>query len=195
MAIIQRLKSFAVPFSFCFVDPDNGHKYLANTKRELFEQIISYREQNRLDPIMGLEYVLENYWCSLPENAGKCRHIVLKRGWLQYVRGGVALLENVFYGEDGMVGDEEAERRAQICVKCPHNVFPDKGPFLAWSDSLAEAATGGRRTASYDTLGSCEACQCPLRAKIWYKGELKLSEKEKEVMRGVGCWQVDMDRK
>jgi hypothetical protein len=86
-----------------------------------------------------------------------------------------------------MVGDEEAQVRAQTCFKCPHNVFPDKGEFLAWSDEIAEAATGGRRVVGQEELGNCEICTCPLRAKVFAK-DLKMKVEEREKLPDW-CWQ------
>lgn len=153
-------------------------------------QIRNYREQNQLPDIPYLETVVENYLCGLPENVGKCDKIKIKRGILEYIKGGVALLENVFYGESNMVSEEVANSRAAICIECPYNVFPDKGPFIEWSDKLAEAATHGKRSIHHTKLGNCMACQCPLRAKVWYGGKIKLTKEERAKMGAVGCWQI-----
>lgn len=88
-----------------------------------------------------------------------------------------------------MVSEDVAKRRAKICMGCPHNVFPDKGAFIEWADSMAEAATGGKRIEETDKLGNCEVCSCPLRAKIWHKGPFKLLKQEKQKLPGF-CWQL-----
>lgn len=175
---------------YIFTDPDTGREYTAPNFRKLIQQIHNYREQNQLEPIPYIETVVENYICSLPENAGKCDNIKLKRGILSYLKGGIALLENIFYGEENMVSPEVAEKRALICIKCPYNSFPDKGAFIAWADEVAEASTGGKKTSNYDKLGNCIVCSCPLRAKVWYKGTIKLTPEQEKQMSEVGCWQV-----
>lgn len=183
-----KFKPFASPKRYVFVDPDTGHSYSGKDKKELFFTILSYREQNNLPPIEALDTVLENYWCSLPENTGLCERVKLRRGWLPTIRGGVALLENLFYGKGNLLLPEQAEKRAQICIKCPHNVFPDKGAFIKWSDEIAEASTGGLRCASYDKLGNCEICTCPLRAKIFYK-KAQMTDEESAKAPDF-CWAV-----
>lgn len=186
---MKRLRPFAVPNRFLFVDPDTQRVYKATSKEALFRDIVNYRSQNRLPPIQALEVVIENYWCSLPENCALCEDFTLSRGWLQYLKGGIALVENFFYGEKNMVPQAIAEERAAICLQCPRNIAPDKGPFLSWSDEIALASTGGRKTSVDDKLFSCEACTCVLKAKAHYRGPFSLSKEEKEKMPAF-CWQL-----
>jgi hypothetical protein len=162
--------------------------------------IVNYRAQNRLDPIEQLGAVIENYWCELPENAGKCCRKELQRGWMTFLQGGITLVEKVFYGERNIATQAVADTRAEICANCPYNEFPDKGLFVEWSDKMAIAATGGRRAARYDELGNCAVCTCPLKAKVWYRPHGKkitegLKPAQLEQMRSVGCWQTTEDEK
>lgn len=184
---MQKLAAFAPPSRYVFRDPDTEYEFKANTKKELVDHIISYREQNRLEPIAFLETVLENYWCGLEENIGRCQPMTLKRGWVTTLRGGIALLTNVFMNR--MVTPEEAEARAKVCELCPANIFPDKGAFIKWADDLAEESTGGKKTSLNDKLGNCEVCSCCLRAKVWYGGRIKLSDEERKKMVELHCWQ------
>lgn len=132
--------------------------------------------------------MLENYWCSLPENAHKCKSVPLRRGWFQTLKGGIALFENLAYKK--MVSPQVAEERAKICIACPHNIFPDKGAFIEWSDKIAEASTGGLTTPLSGELGNCEVCSCPLRAKIFYGGKITVTAEQREKMQKVNCWQI-----
>ena len=186
-----KLLPYAAPRRFIFIDPDTGYKYRAANKKDLFVQILNYRAQNRLEPIEALDLVLEHYWCTLPENAGSCETVKLKRGFMQTVQGGVALIKNFFYGEENMVGQEEADRRAKICIKCPHNFNPDKYFYEQWADEVAENSTFGKKSAHYGELFNCEVCTCPLRAKVFYKGPFVLNDEQKQKMKEVGCWQTE----
>lgn len=194
MAFTQRLKPFAAPARYIFQDPDTRYLYKAKNKESLFRQIIDYRDQNRLAPIIALEYVLEAYWCSLPENAGLCEKVKLKRGLMHYIKGGISLIENLYYGEKNIVAPEKAEKRAKICIGCSLNVFPDKDKFIQWSDEIAEASVGDRKVSVYEELGNCEGCTCPLRAKVWWKGDFKLKKEEIIKMHGANprCWQLEI---
>lgn len=158
----------------------------------LLSHITRYREQNQLEPIEYLEEIVENYLCLLPENIGGCVSAgKLKRGFFGFVKGGIALFQNVAYTQ--FVSKEKANARAEICVGCPMNVFPDKGPFVRWSDRLAEASVGTRRVDKHSKLGNCEACGCPLRAKVWFGGKLELTE-EQEAKAPDFCWQRDKNK-
>lgn len=191
-----KFKPFSGPKHFCFKDPDTGFEYLETTERDLIRRIASYRAQNRLTPITHLDIVLQNYWCSLKENQGECEPCaVLKRGLLAYVRGGIALIDNLWYGAAARVSQEEADRRAKICIDCVYNVFPDKDAFVAWSDMIAEHSVGTSKSKYHDQLGNCEVCTCTLKAKVFYKGDMGLTEEQKDKMIKVGCWQVNGEDK
>lgn len=110
---------------------------------------------------------------------------------MAFVKGGIALVENLLY--KNMVDQNTADARAAICVECPYNVFPDKGGFLKWSDDIAEASTGGKKSIFHDRLGSCEVCTCTLKAKVFYSGKIKLTDEERTKMLAVNCWQPALE--
>lgn len=149
-------------------------------------QIINYRAQNQLEPIQYLAEVLENYWCGLPENVGQCAPVKLNRDVLTTLRGGLILLYKVVTRQ--FVSQEMAEARADICVKCPKNIFPDRGPFLKWSDEEAYRMVGNRVVSKQQQLGNCAICTCVLKAKIHIKGPFPLTKEEHEQMIQVRCW-------
>lgn len=186
--MISKFKPFHTPYRWIFVDPDTNRSYIASTKKELFEQVINYRSQNKLSPIQALEHVIENYLCSLPENVGNCEPEKLRRGWMSFIKGGVAVLENIFYGEANMVSQEVADKRSEICLQCPNNIFPDRGSFITWTDEIAEASTGGKESKYHEKLGNCSVCSCPLRAKVFFKGPFNLPQEQNKELPDY-CWQ------
>lgn len=191
----KKFKPFAAPKRFVFKDPDTGFNYEEKTEKELIQRIVNYRSQNQLKPIEHLELVLPNYWCGLPENLGECMACPplnkLKRGLWPTIRGGIALVETLTYPKEHLVTQEEADNRAAICTKCVYNTFPDKGPFVRWSDKIAEAVLGDKRSKFHKLLGNCEVCTCTLKYKVFYKGDMGLNESQREKMRYVGCWQTE----
>lgn len=202
-----QFKAFFAPHSYEFKDPDTGQFFKASSRAALVQRIIGYRSQNNLTPIERLDMVLENYLCSMPVHKGACKPAPpLSRGLVQYIKGGIALIQNLYYGDANIVTQAEADRRSAICAKCPHNVFPDKDTFIKWSDEIALHSVGERRSSHHSQLGNCEVCSCPLRAKVWYTGPFKLSHAEQETMEAVSvppatassqpqkCWQVDLKR-
>lgn len=171
-----------------FLDPDTGHLHLGRDKTELITRILAYREQNKLEPITSLSVVIDNYLCGKPENLYKCVPFQLKRNFLTSIKGGVAILTNLLMNKQ--VKKEVAEKRAEICIECPYNVFPDKGPFVAWSDDIADRSTGGREVSVHSQLGNCEVCSCLLKAKVFYDGPMGLDKEQIETMKKVNCWQT-----
>ena len=188
LVLMYSFSPFETTDKWEFIDPDTGYHYKGRTKAELIQRILAYRDQNKLEPIISLDTVVDNYLCGKPENLHKCVPVNLKRNFITYVKGGIALLTNLLMKKQ--VTDAEAERRAKICVSCPHNVFPDKHGFLAWSDDIAERATNGRQTSLHSQLGNCDVCSCLLKAKVFYDGPMGLDEEQKATMKKVNCWQI-----
>lgn len=185
-SVFMKLKSFEAPQLYSFTDPDTGYHYQAANQEKLVQHIVAYRAQNGLEPLEALGAVLQNYWCAQPENKGRCEHYVLKRGFLQTLKGGIALLTNFMY--EKFVSQEEAERRAKICLDCPHNIKFKKGKFNGWADSVAEASVGDRKTPYDKDLGNCAICSCLLKSKIFYGDKIELDQDELEQMPDF-CWQ------
>lgn len=185
-SVFMKFRPFYGPNRFIFVDPDTKYEYTASSQAELVKKIIGYRTQNRLEPIEALDAVLENYWCYLPENKGKCKPYKLSRGFLQTLKGGISLLVN--YAYDKFVSQKKADERSEICRKCPYNIHPEKGSIGTWLDEIAIASVGDRKSSAHDDLGTCAICSCPLACKVWYGGTLDLSEDELDAMPDY-CWQ------
>lgn len=188
--MMLRLKPFVGSSTYQFKDPDTGYVIYGASREDLVKRIFNYRTQNELPPIESLNAVIENYLCGLPENSGKCEPNILHRSFLSYIKGGIVLLQNLFYGEANMVDQATADNRSIQCRGCEFNVFPDKDHFIKWSDDIAERSTGGKRSRYHDDLGSCSVCTCPLRAKVWYKGPFNSTEEERRSFDKVNCWQL-----
>jgi hypothetical protein len=190
--IFYKFRPFSRPKRWVFKDPDSGFVYEEQNEKALIQRIINYRSQNSLPIIKHLDKVLQNYWCRLPENLGECEPCkMLERGLLAYIRGGIALLDNLWYGEAARVPQEEADRRAEICTGCKYNTNPDKGWFDIWADNMAQKSVGDAKSKHHVLLFNCEICSCNLRAKVFYKGDMGLNAEQKSQMQDVGCWQTE----
>lgn len=187
-----KLKPFQAFSRFEFKDPDTRMLHKAPDLSNLYNLIIRYRAQNNLPPLEALNHVVENYLCSLPENCYKCQeNEEVDRKFSAYIRGGVALLKNMFFRR--FASQEVAETRAAQCVKCPYNVFPDKGPFLQWADDIAIAQVGDRKVSVTDKLGNCAVCSCVIKSKVFYDGKLdKFPDDQLVKMKSVSCWQLPL---
>jgi len=191
MAVFLRFKPFTGSLVYRFVDPDSSYQYVAGNKTDLLRAIISYRVLNQLPAIEHLDMVLDQYLCGLPENCGACEPYELKRGFLATIKGGVSLLEWMLFPNDHTASQEQADIRAAQCATCPKNIFPDRTCFIKWSDDIALACIGDKRSYCHDMLGHCSVCQCVLRAKVFYTGDMRLTPDQIAEMKTVSCWQLE----
>lgn len=190
--MLRTLKPFEAFPLYTFRDPDTGHNFGPyKDVKDLYVAVIQYRDQNNLEPLEFLRETVEHYLCSLPENCARCKTIELHRSAWTYVKGGIQLFKNMLIREK--VSQEVAEARARQCVNCVHNVFPDKGPFMAWADEIAISQVGDRRVSVHDELSSCEVCTCPLRGKVFQGGSLpKFPDDQVVKLKAVKCWQLKL---
>lgn len=197
--VFLRFKPFQAPARFVYRDPDTSQVMQANTKPELVQLIVAYRAQNRLEPIERIDLFLENYWCNLPENAYKCAKVeVLPRGLFATIKGGMVVLKNYFYKR--FAPQETADLRARQCTRCPFNITPgmipaaDRDAFIEYANKVAEASVGERKSTYHEELGECAACGCPLRAKVFYEGELSFRDDQLVKLKSAKCWQLALVR-
>lgn len=177
--------------SFKFKDPDTNREFVGTSIPDLITQVTGYRIQNDLEPLEYLPQTIENYICQLPEHVGSCTPIKSpKRSVIMTVRGGIALLKNIAYSS--FVSEAEADRRSEVCFKCPQNQFPDRSKaFQNWANDMADRSVGARKSKYHESLGICGICSCPMRSKVWFEGKIKLKKEEIEEMKKINCWQPD----
>jgi hypothetical protein len=122
------------------------------------------------------------------------------------VAGGARFLANTsagiklwidWFGEGQPVPVEIAEKRAKVCVKCPLN--DKKGNVLEWFTGLAAREIMAIFSALNDLdlhtsmdndLKICQACDCPLKAKVWAPLSIikKHLSSERFNQLDPGCW-------
>lgn len=90
-----------------------------------------------------------------------------------------------------MVVQEEANRRAGICIQCPINVGVTAG--CATCHKIASYITGSvakKRTPYDDSLRACAVCHCALKAMIWFPAETISSHEtpDRQHVRPSFCW-------
>jgi hypothetical protein len=180
---------FKGPRNWSFIDPDLNIGYEAPNKKELIHMIESTRKNNSLPPIDNIDIVVEHFLCSKPENIINAQYFDLPRTWGQWKKGVVTFFEKIRY--DKIVPLEEAQRRADICLKfctpktleggevesnedkLKYNRDVNKGMTEAASDWLFEATVGEvTKVQGYEKLKTCSLCSCPLKCKVYYGGDI-----------------------
>lgn len=159
------------------------------SKKTLLDRISIFRQQNNLPEIEFLSDVVENYWCTLPENTGRCEPKALPLGLLAAFRGGIATIKNYMY--KSFVAQEVAEERAKQCSTCKFNEMPETDGLKSWLDIITINSVASNRTSYYDKLGTCGVCQCPLNMKVFYNDKIpKPDAVQREKYKSVDCWQL-----
>ena len=101
-------------------------------------------------------------------------------------------------GEPVFVDQAEANRRAALCVNCPHNVTPaSKGWAQKWTDGKMLDAVEGRMTAHHDRLAVCQVCSCELRAAVWWLPDILVASmkgKRFPLKFPAFCWKANLHK-
>ena len=109
----------------------------------------------------------------------------------------LAIYRDLFGPEGKVVAKEESERRAAVCVKCPKNDTAGglAKYFLKEAAHEIMAVAGMLKdmdvTTSQDAkLGVCQACDCPMIAKVHVSNEiLKKNIKPDQIAKlDPSCW-------
>lgn len=173
--------------------------------RALLEQhLLQYRD----DPATASDLIHEHTAKQLI--AEKRGHLVERIGDVDrdargYISGATAIAlkwwqESPIYGmlegkaerkETIFVEQEEADRRAAICVECDHNVTPrSKNWAQRWSDKQMLQSVEGRKAAQFDRLAVCDVCSCELRAAVWWPADILVASSPSGLMRRAPdfCW-------
>jgi len=187
----RKFKALEISRVVEFKDPDTGLLYTAKNLSALYGKIVSYRVQNQLEMIDHLAEVVANYLCGLPENCNKCEPLKMHRSWYTTVQGGMLLLKNMWFKKQ--CSQKTAEARAAQCVTCKFNVFPDKGPWMAFADNIAIGQVGDKHVSVEKETGSCSVCTCVIRSKVFWGDTLPaFPDDQVSKFREVSCWQLKL---
>lgn len=183
---------------------EKGFVGFGTTFDMLMTNIRSYRKANALPNGLGLEEEVEFEVCKkyMAECIETDARIPVPRAinWEEAVQGTQVMVGTRLSGR-GLVPREEAERRAQICLKCPWNYETNmKCPNTICGElkQVVEWIIGSNGTQWDNNLKSCAVCHCYLTAAIWVPVEVQvapLTEVQKEQFKLAreqwGCWKHD----
>lgn len=201
-----------------WADPQTGFAYnldYGTGERglsQLMEHVRRYRADNMLAAIdpQELRRLIEGEICKRPGMESRCCDATqAKRTLQQTISGGLAAAKAVIgtfipgEHEMNMVSSKLAERRADVCKKCPMNNPPtDQSALEQLEDKAMLKLVGSRKTSVSDELFSCGVCTCNVRAKVWFgrrliNGSLNNETKRRLAEVTIGrdgkpmvCWQL-----
>ena len=160
------------PAGWFYVQFQTGHRFNESDFEMLVLSVLSHRNSNKL-PHATVEEVtadIHNQICSRsPSHV--CRGADFEPASLSAstVLSSMNALAST-WKETPLVPLEEANRRADICRRCPHNQ-PMKGCFGFCSQAFAElfkTMNRGRETPDDEKLMGCDVCGCSLRALVHF---------------------------
>lgn len=123
----------------------------------------------------------EHLDCVDTENPGRWANLSDVWNWAQSMAGWAATGLSV-------VPQEEAERRASICVECPHNKAVSGCFGCHGVGEVISALAGGKTTSKDANLQQCAVCHgCMLSAKVWLPLEAIKSEPYRDNLPSF-CW-------
>ena len=191
-----------------FIDHTTGYQFNKGYKSfyELEQHVKDFRLDNKLSPVsppfVTLSDELQAFFCANPSFSRECcqnERYASKMPFYQKVYKGASALIQTAMG-DKWVPQEQAEKRAALCVGCPFNNIEEK--FII-TDELMKRVVETMTVPIGTKLGVCGVCSCPLGPKVWFPAQIcyqKLSKNEKAKMRQgfihrltnkhAVCWQV-----
>ena len=151
----------------------NGYTFKTGDYWKLIRQTKNYYRVNKWDIPEDLEGDIQHYICERnPE--GICKGEGKKRFFpntRQIMNGTKVLIEKLRQGRAALVTQEEADRRAKICVACPMNV--QIGGCFGCSTVYQMVKKSFDRTTRYDHyLRVCSICGCLNTAQVHIKAEI-----------------------
>lgn len=177
-------------------NPDLAEKHGWPTNRTDQEDWIDERESHRMVAHGWLNFVdLEGASPTQKKTSSKPFASVASAAGK--AKTALAIYRDLFGPDGKVVAKEEAERRAAICVECPKNDTAGglKKYFVEKAAAEIMGVFGMLKdldvTTSLDNkLGTCEACSCPMRAKVHVSNEiLKNNLKPDQIAKlDKNCW-------
>lgn len=189
LALIKR--SVCPPNGFRYVFPDDGFVVVAFTHTDWVENARAHLRANGREVPLDLEAQMEDQLCR-----------VLEPGWCAFddpnrprvstdlswddVKGALATFGRWVRGGCKFASQSEAERRAEICVRCYMNTHIGG---CSNCERLVSEVVGKLRTKNDGSLRACAVCRCVLRAKVHFPIETLDTETEKlQALYPEFCW-------
>ena len=180
--------------------PGTGHKITSNHPSHFLQQCHAHMELNNIPILGGWQDEMFSLMCEQNpeiecEEVGKEERKVagadiwrfLTTLWEAMANGAVA------------VSEEEAERRAAICIACPKMGHTSCGGGCGKIAEVLSTLTLGRRPVGMEKVhkASCEVCGCEISSLVNYPLDvLKAVDDKLEFKRDAypkNCWKLSLD--
>ena len=159
--------------TFWVRDPITQKEYEGGTFENLFNRVCAGRAANGIPMGLDFEDEVESWVCA--NQPSECSQALpgqfkLKSsiGLWDVVRGTASLLNHKAQGSP-LVSQDEANRRAAICSKCPANVQMTLPCHRCMSslENVAHYVSNAGSTPYDDQMRSCGICGCWTKTAVW----------------------------
>lgn len=191
-----RDKSTAPPDFWRYKDPDTGHLTEGRTHHDWIEAARQHRTANNLPIPDNFTAIMEDQLCAqLPPEL--CEGSDPNRPWvdIRISLGDVGDAMRVFasFALSGFkfASQEEATRRARICVGCYNNINIQGCGACQQLGRFMTGTLAQRKTAHDESLKVCGVCHCLNKAQVHVplKDLAAKDSTEKQALYPVFCWQ------
>lgn len=185
------------PPHFRYKHPVSGAEFIRNSWENLRGDVTAHTTGNHYPPVSDDE--IEQQMCENMGDAIKARFCIgdgksVNSGlhWRDILQGTLTMASFLIAGRP-LVSQEEAERRASICAKCPRNTQFTRpcGGLCEELRVATESIIGSKGTSLDGKLESCSVCKCHLKSKVWVPLEIlqRHDSPEHQAEYPDFCWQ------
>jgi hypothetical protein len=161
------------PGGFYYKQSESGFEFRHIVFEEIMRRIRAHRAANGYDLSLGWRDRVEDEMCaSMPP--GICHHVEETPPTIARsikVSDAINFIKSMAYWVShggGFVEQEEADRRAKICVDCPHNVVIENCSGCSGLTRRISELIGPRTTPQAAGLRGCGVCGCENKTQIWF---------------------------
>ena len=174
---MQRIKNVdeCVAGDWWYIQPETGAKITGGDYYNLLKKIKEHRLANNIPISVNFVAEIQNAICErLPANNSQCTHYdplqdplaPRKRVVLEDVKRFIGTMTALVKNGAGFESRAEAERRANICLKCPFNIVIEGCAGCRGMLNWVTDVVGSRSTSLDGHLKGCEICGCELKTSV-----------------------------
>jgi hypothetical protein len=174
--------------------PETGVVFVSYGWGELKKYVKAHLKGNNIPIPSDLNRVMMEAYCAATDSnvclENNPYQSEIQRIWDQGTRFFQTVKSTIAAGGK-LVSQEEAERRASICAKCPLNQEGLTNCISCKGKSIIADMLGfsiGRSTPIDDQLKVCNVCGCANKIKIWFPRESMLHKDLEPLWPETGCW-------
>lgn len=158
---------------FFIEDPLTKRELYGSHFEMLYNKAVAYRRANSIPIGLDFEDEIESQVCArYPTECEVSKRALgvslVAPGLYDVVRGSLVMMNHKAH-DSMLVPQEEANRRAEICYKCPlrAQMTLPCARCLTALENVVQVITGAHGTPFDEKLSCCSICKCYISASVW----------------------------